>query len=275
VQPESHQASKELFEAAQEKYYGETSVLVVTELGAFEHEIAAQRQRTLTHHLQERSTVLEAGPGSGNVLKWLVSQGHQPTAVEHSPTLAARLAAIFSIPVLVGEFECLEIDPARYDAVCSFHVIEHVSDPLEHLRAAYRAVKPGGLCFVATPNGRSLQQIVAPSLSPNFDSAHVSVFSPQSLRLLSQQAGWVLVEKLTPEYTSAWLRVVTKALRLVRNEDEEETAGKYASQESRLVSIVTQTLSIVSFPLRKMQAFAGYGNEVFFVLRKPDSTPAL
>jgi SAM-dependent methyltransferase len=41
---------------------------------------------------------------------------------------------------------------ARFDAVVSMDVVEHLSDPLPWLRGALRVLKPGGLLFLTTPN---------------------------------------------------------------------------------------------------------------------------
>ena len=41
--------------------------------------------------------------------------------------------------------------PLEYDAVCAFHVIEHVSDPLGFARDLVKCVKPGGRLFIAVP----------------------------------------------------------------------------------------------------------------------------
>lgn len=41
--------------------------------------------------------------------------------------------------------------PGIYDVVCHFQVLEHVTEPLEFLRACAQAVKPGGKLIVAVP----------------------------------------------------------------------------------------------------------------------------
>lgn len=257
------------FEDAQNKYYGDDSLLLATAPNPLEHEIIARRQAVLTRHLQPGGQVLEVGPGAGHILKWLLESGHGATAVEHSPSLARQLSATFTAPVLCGEFESMAIEPDSFDAFCSFHVIEHVLDPLAHLQAAFKAVRPGGLGFLATPNAKSLQQVALPSLSPNFDSAHTILFSPRSLRAYCEAAGWTVRETLTPEYTAGWLRVATKILRRLRRQDEEATAGQYAAGASARLTLVMRVLSLATFPLRALQAGAGYGNEIFLVLEKP------
>ena len=44
-----------------------------------------------------------------------------------------------------------EAAPAKYDLVCHFQVLEHVSDPRQFLIDCIRALKPGGCLIVAVP----------------------------------------------------------------------------------------------------------------------------
>jgi SAM-dependent methyltransferase len=50
---------------------------------------------------------------------------------------------------------------ARFDALVSMDVVEHILDPLPWLQEALRVLKPGGLLFLTTPNcaSRSLRVI--------------------------------------------------------------------------------------------------------------------
>lgn len=267
-QIQAEQDASDAFEAAQEKYYGVSSLLLLPDPDPFETELLSKRFSVLESYLKSPSKVLEVGPGAGHVLKWLLSNRHSTTAVEHSPTLARQLSNRFTIPVVTGEFESSDLEPNSFDAFCSFHVIEHVPDPLAHLTKAFELVRPGGLAFIATPNARSLEQIAFQSLSPNFDSAHTFVFSPNSLAHFSENAGWSVLSCMTPEYSSGWLRVITKAIRRLKREDEEETAGKYAKSPSTSFHTIASVAKSVMFPICAVQGRLGYGNEIFMVLKK-------
>jgi SAM-dependent methyltransferase len=156
---------------------------------------------------------------------------------------------------------------------CSFHVIEHVTDPRAHLSEAARVVRPAGLAFVATPNASSWEQKLFRRLSPNFDSAHLRVFSAQSLQRLADETGWSVLYDETPEYTSGWLRVVSKAFRKLRGEDEEATAGKYASQMSPHKRWIIGAMRGLSWPLRTVQSRLQGGNEILVVLQRNARSP--
>lgn len=257
------------FNEAQHKYYGETSLLIDTKPDIFETEILARRKTVLAAFLSPASNVIEVGPGGGHVLGMLLAQGHNVTAIEHSPVLARHLSERFKITVMNGEFETIDLPPVMYDAFCSFHVIEHVRDPIAHLRKGYPLVRSGGLTFVATPNALSWQQKLFEPLSPNFDAAHLHVFSKKSLINLCNQCGWEVVSVLTPDYATEWIKVITKVIRRIRGEDEGQTAGKYARSSSKLVKFIAGALRMGTSPLRLIQSKLGYGNEIFLILRKP------
>ena len=260
--------SKRSFEEAQNKYFGESSVLMSSAPNPLEDEILQMRKRVLSRMGRSPIDVLEVGPGSGFTLNWLVSQGHRVTAVEHSKALARRISQSFDVQVIEGEFEACEIEPNSMDAFCSFHVIEHVQDPFRHLQKAFNLVRTGGLAFIATPNANSWEQNLSPSLSPNFDSAHLRVFSFESLRRSCEAVGWTLIEAYTPDYTSGWLRVGTKLLRRIKCEDEEKTAGKYSGGSSAAFTAACWAARVVTHPFRALQGSLGRGNELFLVLKK-------
>lgn len=260
--------SSDSFEVAQNQYFGLDSPLLRSDAGPETREILRVRERFLLRFLPRSASVVEVGPGAGHILCFLTSRGFSVTAVEHSSALAQGVAGKFGIPVLVGEWETVDLRANSFDAVCSFHVIEHVKDPMAHLQKAFEVVRRGGFAFVATPNARSLQHLVAESLSPNFDSAHRFVFSRQSLIRCCEKVGWEVVAVWTPEISSGWARILTKALRRLRGEDEETTAGRYAGGGARF-NAMCRIFQVFSWPIRAAQQVLGLGNEVYLVLRKP------
>ncbi|SUA99136.1 Probable S-adenosylmethionine-dependent methyltransferase MSMEG_2350 [Pannonibacter phragmitetus] len=263
---EKHEDS---FLEAQNHYYGGESILLDDRLSIFENEIMKERFRVFGKFLPKGADVLEVGPGAGHVLKWLSRRGHQVTGVEHSQTLAQQLTDRHQLPIINAEFETYDFGESSFDTFCSFHVIEHVLDPLAHLIKAFEVVKPGGLAFIATPNADSWEQRAAPKLGPNFDAAHLHIFSPQSLQMACEQAGWQIVYQSTPESAGGWARVFSGLLRAIRQEDATETAGKYARSSSTAVRIIASIFQFVTIPSRLLQRRLGAGNEIFTVLQKP------
>jgi 2-polyprenyl-3-methyl-5-hydroxy-6-metoxy-1,4-benzoquinol methylase len=259
---------QDLFNSSQEKYFGENSTINLVAEGFLEKEGTTQRQVIFQKFVNKAVKVLEVGPGAGSFLRWMCSKGHHVTAIEDSSFLAKELSSVSGSEIIVGEFEHCNLPENSFDLFCSFHVIEHVLDPRAHLELAIKCVKPGGLAFVATPNANSLEQRLFPLLSPNFDSAHLRVFSQKSLRILAQDIGWSVVYEKTPEYTSAWLRVFSKVFRKFRGEDEEATAGKYQLNQSFSRKMILFFIMSFTFPFRVLQCLFKGGNEVFTVLKR-------
>lgn len=258
------------FEASQRAYFGEDALMLDNPDDPFGQDMLKKRVSMVRAFLPPAAALTEVGPGGGAFLSWAVNNGFAVTAVEESAEIARSLKSSVGVSrVLVGEFETLPLDTDSQDAFCSFHVIEHVPSPTDHLARAIELVKPGGVALVATPNSRSWEHRFFESLSPNFDSAHLRVFSAESLSLLAKRVGWEVERLDTPEYASCWLRVASKWLRRRRGQDEEATAGIYGSGLSARTMRVLRLYAGLSLPIRSMQTRMLAGNEVFAVLRKP------
>lgn len=271
--PEGEDARAD-FVASQAEYYEDPNVDPFGEPDCIEREKMATRASVAESLLRADADVLEIGPGGGSFLTWLRDNRFLATAAEHSPVIARRLRNQ-GFEVIEGEFEHAAIEK-QFDGVFSFHIIEHVVDPAAHLRRAYELTRPGGAFVVATPNSASLQQRLAPPLSVNFDAAHLRVFSVDSLKQLSREAGWTVERAFTAENPSGWLRFASKLVRTARKEDESATAGKYArmSAGDSKAETLLNGFTMLSLPLRRLQAMAGVGSEILLVLRKPQAEAA-
>lgn len=256
------------FVSSQAAYYENPSANPFLEPASLQKERMAQKSKIARKYIGTGSAILEVGPGGGSFLRWARDNGYECVACEHSSIVSNKLRAL-GFDVAQGEFEKADFG-ILYDAVFSFHIIEHVESPERHLAKAFAIVRPGGYMIVATPNAASWQQRLFPKLSFNFDAAHLHVLSPQSLGILAARAGWSVEERKTPEYTMNLLRFISKIVRKVRGEDENLTAGKYSSlgaggRADAVIAIIAR----LTAPFRYLQSLLGGGNEVLIVLRKP------
>ena len=256
------------FQREQDKFYSEDTVVVSPTLAEVTREITERRLRTISSHLEPGASLIEAGPGAGDVLIALTDLGYRTAAAEHSQTLAQRLGTLREIPVFNGDFVEHPSSSDSFDAYCSFHVIEHVVNFRQHLEIARDRIKPGGLAFIATPNAGGWEQRLPFRLSPNNDSSHFQLFSTRALERYLAAHGWEIVEMQTPSYAIAWLRILTKILRRLRGQDEGETGGQYAQEASRGATRAIAIFKVLTAPLRKLQERLKGGNEVFLVARK-------
>jgi len=160
-----------------------------------EEEIAERLSRYLPY-LTGRGPVLDLGCGRGEALAILAARGVPASGVDGSARMVA-LCRERGLDAQEGDlFERLAAaEPASLGGVVSFHVIEHLPAPsLDRLvRLAYRALLPGGVLILETPNPLSL--VVA---ARNFwlDPTHRRPVHPESLHLLYELAGFDPVERL-------------------------------------------------------------------------------
>ncbi|HEX7185148.1 MAG TPA: class I SAM-dependent methyltransferase [Thermoanaerobaculia bacterium] len=140
--------------------------------------------------------VLDLGCGRGESLALLRDQGIAARGVDSSARMVA-LCRERGLEATEGDLfgTLAAVEEGSLGAVVSFHVIEHLlPGSLDRLvRLAYRALKPGGVLILETPN--PLSMVVA---ARNFwlDPTHVRPVHPESLKLMYELAGFDPVERL-------------------------------------------------------------------------------
>jgi len=104
------------------------------------------------------------------------------------------------------------VHPDAYDAVCSFHVAEHTSEPASFVGDMVRCLRPGGRLFLVVPSWPSALTDI-PNFAPNGPPHHLSWWSNPALEALAAQLSLIVenVEVLPPSpdsgilYWMAWL----------------------------------------------------------------------
>jgi 2-polyprenyl-3-methyl-5-hydroxy-6-metoxy-1,4-benzoquinol methylase len=101
--------------------------------------------------------VLDIGCGNGGISRFF-SRGNRVTGVDVADRGAGRAAGAGgpgSFTFVLVPSEVLPFDAACFDVVISHHVIEHVQNQGQHLAEIWRVLRPGGICYLATPNKSS------------------------------------------------------------------------------------------------------------------------
>jgi SAM-dependent methyltransferase len=136
--------------------------------------------------------VADIGCGGGTCLDRLAPLARRTIAIEpyegYHASLEARGHTVF--PGLDDYLRAPAFEPL--DLAVSFHVIEHVPDPVHFLRAIHAAVRPGGSAFVLTPNVDDV--LVRLGCEPfrrfNYRTVHLWYFGERSLRWCAREAGF-------------------------------------------------------------------------------------
>ena len=252
--------NRDHFENSDSYYFSEFSLWLSAK-------VATRRVRIMQKHLQTGS-IVEVGPGSGQVIEASVNQGFKVAAVEGSSAFANILRSRFKADIYQGMFEEISFDEEKFDAVLSFHVIEHVPSPQEHLRKALEITKPGGWLFLATPNSDSWDHALCRSKWTGFSTGHVHLFSKSSIAASLQEAGWETENVGTLEFP--WQLLWSLKVAVKPKKPTRETAGKNLEHiPLRLGATMLSIFAFVTWPVRALQEMCKGGGELFIAARKP------
>lgn len=140
--------------------------------------------------------VLDLGCGRGEALELLAEAGMPARGVDSNARMVERCRE-HGLEAEEGDlFETLAaVEEGSLGGVVSFHVIEHLPPAaIDRLvRLAWRALAPGGVLILETPNPLS---VVVAARSFWLDPTHVRPVHPDTLRLQLELAGFDRVEHL-------------------------------------------------------------------------------
>lgn len=117
--------------------------------------------------LKEHATgpeVLEVGCGLGILLDHLAEAGLKPSGLDLA-TAAVEVVREKGYPAFDGSFESRvddgTIKAGSYDGVVFIQVLEQTFDPVANLKAAFKALKPGGVVVVRSANDFNALEMAA------------------------------------------------------------------------------------------------------------------
>ena len=152
------------------------------------------RMLSQTLRWRREGKLVDFGCGDGGFLE-LAAKYFDVTGIELSPRSAE--VARDRVPgarILVGpltEVAERELPAEGFDVVTHFGYIEHEWNPLAGLRGAYRALKPGGVTILKTPNYASWNRhIRGVDWCGYHIPGHCNYFTPETLSELLRKAGF-------------------------------------------------------------------------------------
>lgn len=150
-------------------------------------------------------SMLDYGAATGEFVRAAHDAGHACIGIELSDD--ARTAAEQKNGVhLLAAGHASELGDAQFDVVHMNHVLEHMPDPLAHLRWCARVLKSGGLLVSEVPNqfdndlDRLRRLLYIGGKRPQFDAYslhHTYFFTPMTMRMLLSKAGFEVVKLAT------------------------------------------------------------------------------
>jgi 2-polyprenyl-3-methyl-5-hydroxy-6-metoxy-1,4-benzoquinol methylase len=108
------------------------------------------------------------------------------------------------IKMFRGELDEIDFSGLKFDVITSIEVLEHLSNPVEHLNAARKLLRPGGIIYITTPNIKSFNsRILRNKWNGLSYPEHLCYYSKKSLSRAMKESGFKKVslrtEGISPE----------------------------------------------------------------------------
>ena len=183
-----------------EKYYGDMIPDYIarhTQDNDWWRQVYVSRLETMESLLPHGGrTILDIGSGPGFFLQAARERGWRELGFEPSAQAWQHSTQVLGMQVRQEFFtEHTDIGVDAYDAIHMSDVLEHIQDPRALLRGVHRALRPGGVLCVATPNDFNPIQTALRAerdFAPWWVSApdHINYFSFDSLQRLLERHGF-------------------------------------------------------------------------------------
>lgn len=172
--------------------------------GAFNPETDRLKQKTAAIYLDEIESRLEAdaggrrglklleiGSGLGHLLAEAASRGYEVMGIEYSESSVRVANERLGAPLVrQGSLGSVVIPEQGFDVVVMADVIEHTRDPLSDLGHAWKALRPGGLLFLALPSLDSWSARLLGRRWMEYKLEHLYYFSERTIQAFLSKAGF-------------------------------------------------------------------------------------
>lgn len=174
----------------------------------YQGQSAAPTQKHITKRLRESEVrlnhlaplvpkggeLLDVGCGSGEFLVVANAREYKAAGVEPGQGYATYAREALGLNVTSTDWLTFNTDQ-KFDAITSFHVFEHLIDPVTSFKKMTMLLKPGGYIYLETPNIRN-------ALQKGFGCLHIAHtlgFTRYTMELLAARCSFRVV-KLIDEY---------------------------------------------------------------------------
>jgi 2-polyprenyl-3-methyl-5-hydroxy-6-metoxy-1,4-benzoquinol methylase len=214
----------------------------------------------LLRSLAPTGRLVEVGPGTGGFAALAQDAGYAVEVIEMDSRASRFLEEVVGVKV----YETADAAGALrregpFDVVAMWHVIEHLTDPFDALRAIAEALVPGGVAIIAAPNPEALQFRLFGARWTHLDAPrHLFLIPIRTLVEAAGELGLEVVEATTSDAGAlgwnlfGWRETMAHSVR-----------GRYPSHALRLLGTVPAALAA---PLERR---GQRGTTYTVVLRRP------
>ena len=157
-----------------------------------------------------KGQLLEVGAGTGAFAHSMLKKGWKVTALE--PDAASRKKALenYDINLLPIE-ELFQLEPAKYEVITLWHVLEHVHDLNAYMKTFHSLLKPNGRLIIAVPNYTSYDAGFYMNFWAAYDvPRHLYHFSPLSMHYLAKKHKMSIVQKMPMWFDSFYVSLLSE-----------------------------------------------------------------
>jgi SAM-dependent methyltransferase len=149
-----------------------------------------RRVRDILRYAAPPGRALDIGCGRGEVSQLLQRNGFTCTGIDMKAHLIDQLVARHpEVEWRRTTTSALESMSERFDVITMYHVLEHIADPIDALRAVKRLARPGALIVVEVPNAGGLEARLRGRRWHYYKVDHVNYFRAADLDRLAAQSG--------------------------------------------------------------------------------------
>ncbi len=135
--------------------------------------------------------VIEVGCGLGSFLRLMKSSAGYVYGIEPDPSYAELGSTAYQLPIESSSYATSECEIEDADVVASFHVVEHVPQPVDMLEWMCNRVREGGTLYLECP---ALERPFEGDFTRFFWSKHLQTFSVKTLGGIVESLGFKVLD---------------------------------------------------------------------------------
>lgn len=184
--------------------------------------------------------ILEIGPGSGTFLKFLQEKGNTCVGLELNPN-SIQNNELNSYDIRIESIlDHVPQNKNKYDVVCSFQVMEHVSEIKDIIEASVQILKPGGKLLFSVPNNNPFLY--------RFDKLNTLNLPPHHLNLWDEES----LMKLSKFFQLKIIDIVTEPLNYVQHKEYFNVQKNYLDLKKSFTTKIPFLFKLVYLPYLKV-----------------------
>lgn len=147
-------------------------------------------------HSRDQGPLLDVGCGGGLFLGMMRERGFGVVGLDFAPEAARVTWRRQQAPAVCGRLDQSPLRAQTFSGITMFHLLEHLPDPGEFLRAAHHLLRADGRLVVQVPNAASWQfRLLGRSWNGVDVPRHLFDFRDLDLEKLLTASGFVVVRR--------------------------------------------------------------------------------